>query len=172
MAVPGALALARLVAAVGSDKVLAAGLAAGVVAGGAGAYVLTGAGTGGAGATPGTGIVACPDDQLALLRIGTGQKMLVTGRTADGGWYRVYLGSPGRPAGWVKASEVTLQAAADSLPVVDCNPDAGTADAPAEPQASLTAIVDAPAAGSPSPQVTATPTAGPSAVPETAPPTV
>jgi hypothetical protein len=85
MAVPGATALARLVATVGGDKVLAAGLVAGLVAGGAGAFVLTGSGAGG---SSGTGIVACPDDQLALLRIGNGQKMLVTGRTPDAGTMR------------------------------------------------------------------------------------
>jgi len=50
-----------------------------------------------------------------------GQQVWVTGKNADGSWYRVYTGSPTHPEGWVHAALITLPHP-DTVQVVDCAP--------------------------------------------------
>jgi len=152
MAVPGAAALARLVAGVGGDRVLVVALAAGIVGG----AVVGSLAVGSQGQPPaGAGILACPDDSVPMLAVAGGQRLLVTGKTADGAWYREYVGQPGYVSGWVRVGEVDLEGPDDGLPVVTCQQPGLAAVGPAP---SLTAIVDPP---TPTAVVSPTPTEGP-----------
>lgn len=103
--------------------VLAAGGLSGVVAMGAliagGIVPVQGAQT--YGEPPGAlAIVACPGSDSALALADPGQRMLVTGRSADGAWLRVYVPGPAGNDGWVPATSVELLGERPVLPTAEC----------------------------------------------------
>jgi len=65
-------------------------------------------------------IVACPGSGPLLAVADPGQRMLVTGRSADGAWLRVHVPSPVSNEGWVPAAAVDLLADPIALPTVAC----------------------------------------------------
>lgn len=132
-------------------QAIGAGLLSGVVAGGA--LVATGAiPTGGTrGEAPTMALLACPETGPVVTDISDGQTLLVTGRSADGAWLRVYVGGPIN-AGWLPATALKLDSPADALPVADCA--APTPGPLSTPVATTTAVVE-----------TASPTAAPTLEP-------
>jgi len=142
--------------------VLAAGGLSGVVAMGAliagGIVPVQGAKT--YGEPPGAlAIVACPGSDSALALADPGQRMLVTGRSADGAWLRVYVPGPAGNDGWVRAVSVTLLPG-DPLPAVEC-----------EAQRTRTAAPVATATQGATPTPSPTPTPQPTTAPPTPLPT-
>ena len=95
-----------------------------------------------------------------MAEVGSGQRMLATGRTADGAWLRVHFPAPGRSEGWVEAAAIHLERAPDSLPVAGCVAEAGAPAPVAEASSTITQQ------NSPSP-----PAAQPAATPTPTPPT-
>src|SRR5258706_15969831 len=93
--------------AVGGGPILGGLVIAGLVVGGlAGAF---------AGQPKPAGTSASELDIYPCWKVGTvfakgppGQKVWVTGKNADGTWYRVYTGSPTHPEGWVHAALITI----------------------------------------------------------------
>jgi len=119
-------------------------LGGGLLAGALGGTVLVASGTvhvggGGTTGTPsaGTGgleVVACPGRGPLIGAIPRGQKVLVTGRSADGGWLQVLWPVPGIARAWTKAGPLALEGDAASLPVAACDaPPAPTPRPTAEP---------------------------------------
>lgn len=92
-----------------------------------------------------------------------GQQVWITGKNADGTWYRVYTASPTHPEGWVPAKLITIEQQGE-VPVVDCAPIQPLL-ALGSPGESLTPLQH----NSPSPSPTPTPTAAPTAAPTVAP---
>jgi hypothetical protein len=150
----------RLLASVGGPQLGAGLVAAGLLSGGLAAWGLT------QGTAPGTPsallpVYPCPTLGTPLLEAPPGQRLLVTGRTPDGAWLRVFVPAPGRSEGWVRAAEVTLQGDSSSLPTATCGAVAAVAATPPP-------FPGAPAqtfAGTPPPSVGPTPTATPTATP-------
>lgn len=142
-------------------QVIGAGLLSGVVAGGA--LVATGViPTGGTRVNAATvALLACPDVGPVLADIFDGQTLLVTGRSADGAWLRVYVGGP-VDAGWAPASALKLDSPADALPVADCA--ALTPGPLGTPVATATAVVE-----TASPEPSGEPSVGPSPSPRVTP---
>jgi hypothetical protein len=103
-------------------------------------------------------LLACPDAGPALAQISDGQRLLVTGKSADGTWLEVYIGQPGVDRAWAEASSLSVESGLETLPVVAC--DAPTAPSPAP--------LPSPAATA-SPTVTIEPTLIPSASPSPSP---
>ena len=150
-------ALGKFIGAVGGPQVTAIVLVGGVAVG----ATVGGFAASNSSATQGTTgselpIYPCPDQGPELAKAPSGQKMLVTGRTADGAWLRIYFPAPGRIEGWVQASALSLAAAADSLPVATCQVEVA-ASGIIGPGSTLTAIAN----NSPSPSPTPVPTATP-----------
>lgn len=78
--------------------------------------------SGGSGASPrGLVLVACPDTGPVLAVIDPGQKLLVTGRSADGSWLQVYLPGPALPYAWAPAGELQPNGDTSTLPVAACD---------------------------------------------------
>jgi hypothetical protein len=111
-----------------------------------------------------------------------GQKIWVTGKNADGSWYRVYTGSPTHPEGWVHAVLVTVPQPS-AVPIVDCAPitaltvvgspfetdtpiQGNSPSPPPTPVPTATPKPTATATATPVPTPTATPTATPKATPK------
>jgi hypothetical protein len=141
---------------------LGAGLLAGVVGGGAlvatGTVEFGGTPAGGAAAGAVLELVPCPDQGPVVGTIPKGQEVLVTGRSADGGWLQLYWPAPGIERAWTKAGPLDLQGDPASLPVEEC-------EAPPTPSPRPTV--------EPTPSPTASPTPTPSPTPSptpTAPP--
>ena len=99
-----------------------------------------------------------------------GEQMLVTGRSVDGAYLRVYVPGPAAREGWIPAGSVDLLADGASLPVAGCSEVAAATGEPG-PTATATAIVTPgptpTGTGTPKPIPTSTPnanqTAGPTA---------
>jgi hypothetical protein len=152
----------KLTAAVGGGPVLGVLVVAGLVVGGlAGGF---------AGQPKPAGTSSSVLDIYPCWKVGTafakappGQKVWVTGKNADGSWYRVYTGSPTHPEGWVHANLITLADAA-SVQIVDCAPITALVVG-GSPFETITPIQD----NSPSPGPTPVPTATPSPTPSPTP---
>lgn len=98
---------------------VAAGIVSGAVLGTAG--VLTGVIPTNAGNRAQTiALLACPGSGAEVARISSGERTLVTAKSADGTWLLVFTGEPGIPGGWAPASALRLQDAAANLPVSQC----------------------------------------------------
>ena len=153
-----------------SLAVLGAGLLAGVVGGSA--LVASGTVQFGGKADPassgargaGLELVACPDRGPVIGSIPRDQQVLVTARSADGGWLQLYWPIPGIERAWTKAGPLQLRGDAASLPVAAC-------DAPPPPPARPTVEPTATpfAAATPAATPTAAPTAKPTAAPSAKP---
>ena len=157
---------------------IAAGLIVGIV--GSGTLIATGAvHVGGGHAAPiptpvGLQLVACPDAGPVIGSIPRGEKVLVTGRSADGAWLQVYYPGPAFDRAWTKAGPLQLEADSATLPVASCEtpptptprptPGASTAVV-ASPEASPSVEPSASPAASPSPSPSAEPSASPGVSP-------
>lgn len=157
---------------------VAAGLIVGVV--GSGTLLATGVvHVGGGTAAPvtsavGLQLVACPDVGPVIGTIPRGEKVLVTAKSADGGWLQVFYPGPAFDRAWTKAGPLRLKADATGLPIAACEapptptprptPEASPVVEPS-PEASPSAEPSPSAAASPSPSPSATPSAKPSPSP-------
>ena len=160
-----------------SLAVLGAGLLSGAVAGGA--LVASGtvefggnASSGGAAGGAGLELVPCPDQGPVLGTIPRAQKVLVTARSADGGWLQLYWPAPGIERAWTKSGPLQLEGDLGSLPVAACE---APPDATPRPTVEPTPIPGATPVATPTPtpisQPTPTPvaSASPTARPNAAP---
>ena len=157
---------------------IAAGLIVGVV--GTGTLLATGAvHVGGGTAAPATSggglqLVACPNVGPVIGTIPKGEKVLVTGRSADGGWLQISYPGPAFAFAWTKAGPLQLEADASGLPIASCEapptptprPSPG-ASAAAQP--SPEASPSAEPSPSPSPSPGASPSPSPSPTPKPTP---
>jgi hypothetical protein len=132
---------------------------------------------------PAIQLLACPDTGPPLATISDGQRILVTGRNAEGTWLEVYVGQPGIDRAWAPATSLTVESGADTLPVVACLaptprplPSPGptptpTPDLPTPtPEPTPTPATSETAAATPTPQPTPTPTPSPTKKPTPTPP--
>ena len=102
-------AVGKVVGLGGGPQITAALLLGGLVIGGAaGGFIASG--PGGSQGTAGAQleIYPCPDQGPAIAKVSSGQQMLVTGKTADGAWLRIFFPAPGRTEGWVQAQALKL----------------------------------------------------------------
>jgi outer membrane biosynthesis protein TonB len=160
-----AAASAKVTGAVGGAPMLVAIAASGLILGG-----ILGGFAGGQPQTPGTSaqildIYPCWKGGEAFAHAQPGQKVWVTGKNADGTWFRLHSGSPTHPEGWVYASQIKIKDAS-TLAVVDC----GTITAlmiVGSPLESQTVVQN----NSPSPDPTPTPSPAPTREPRTPRPT-
>ena len=105
-------------------------------------------------------LLACPGDGPVLAEVSDGERLLVTGRSADGQWLEVYIGQPGIDRAWTEAPALSLESSGNDLPVADCAaPTPGPLPSPAPSTEAPTA---APTLG---PSTTAVPTASPTPTP-------
>jgi hypothetical protein len=143
-----------------SLAVLGAGLLAGAIGGGAlvgsGAVHFGGPQGGNAGAGRGLELVPCPDQGPVIGTIPQNQRVLVTAKSADGGWLQLYWPAPGIERAWTRAGPLRLEGEAASLPVASCE---------APPTATPRPTVEP----TPSAEPTPTPTPGPTPTPEPTP---
>lgn len=144
---------------------LGAGLLAGAVGGGAlvatGTVEFGGAPAGGAAGAV-LELVPCPDQGPVVGTIPKGQEVLVTGRSADGGWLQLYWPAPGIERAWTKAGPLQLQGDPASLPVEEC-------EAPPSPTPRPTVEPTPTPAPTPTPLPTPTPSPTPSPTPAATP---
>ncbi len=166
-----------------SLAVLGTGLLAGAVGGGVlvasgavrfGGHTATAGGPPGAANGPGLQVVPCPDQGPVLGTVAADQKVLVTGRSADGGWLQLYWPGPGLERAWTRAGVLRLDGDAASLPVAACAAPPTATPRPTEeptPTAAPTPVVTASPTPSPGPTPTATarPTPSPTLIPNAAP---
>jgi hypothetical protein len=110
-------------------------------------------------------LVDCPGSGSVVAAAQPGDQMLVTGRSADGSWLRIYVPGPAGD-GWVPASRVNLLADGSTLPVAGCSQVAAATGSPA-PTAMPTATPIPPPTASPT--ATAKPIAKPTAAPTASP---
>jgi hypothetical protein len=158
-----------------SLAVLGAGLLAGATAGGL--LVATGAVTPGAapleangGGGPGLELVPCPDRGPVIGTIPRNQQVLVTAKSADGGWLQLYWPAPGIERAWTKTGPLKLDGDAASLPVAGCAAAPTPTPAPtAEPTPTIAATPTAEPTPTPSPTPTPAPTASPTPTPKPTP---
>ena len=68
-------------------------------------------------------IYPCPDSGPAWATVGAGQKFLVTGKTADDAWVRIYWPLPDRDEAWIESGPLKFDGSLAALPVVPCAPD-------------------------------------------------
>jgi hypothetical protein len=107
-------------------------------------------------------LVGCPGSGSVVAVAQPGEQMLVTGRSADGLWYRIYLPGPVAGEGWVRTDSIELLADGGALPVGTCGEVAAAIGIPASPSPSPTAAPSAtPTAAPPSTSATASPTPTP-----------
>jgi len=166
--------LAKLVAAVGGAPVTGAILVGGLIVGIVGGGLL---GSGFFSSTEPTvvgelAIYPCPDTGPVIAQAPSGQRMLVTGRSADDAWLRIQYPAPGRSSAWVRTSQIALGGSMLDLPVVECDAETAVLPGPSV-LASLTAIgsfVPTPAP-TPTPEPTPEPTPAPTPIPATPKPT-
>src|SRR5215208_5579024 len=69
--------------------------------------------------TPTIQLLECPDAGAALAEVPEGAQLLLTGRSADGQWYEVFIGQPGVDHAWAPATSLDVEGG-DALPVADC----------------------------------------------------
>jgi len=162
--------IGKAVGGLGGPGVVAALVAGGILVGalGGGVVALQGKGQP-ASATGKLAVYACPESGAPLLMIAAGQKLLVTGRTADGAWLRIHFPEPGRTEAWVQASPLQVDGAVAGLPVAGCMAELAVAAPSLEPGMTLTAVANNPPTSAPTATPTAAPTAGPTGTPNTAP---
>jgi len=136
-------------------QAIAAGLLSGAVAGSA--VVASGlVPLGGRQVTrPTVALMACPGTGPVLAHVPSGQSLLVTGRSADGGWLQVYVGQPGIDRGWAPTTALRLESVADGLPTADC----------AGPRLPTSAPTGTAVVATPSPQASLAPTPTPTPLP-------
>lgn len=157
-------AVGKGISAVGGPQVAALVVVGGLIVGALGGGFIVGGLQGQqATTTGGLAIYPCPDSGPALATVGSGQKFLVTGKTADSSWVRIYYPLPDRTEAWVTSGPLQINGSLDAIPVVPCAPVIAGPGPAGQPGSSLTALED----NSPSP---ATPSLGPSAPPSTPPP--
>ncbi len=170
--------LAGLAAAVAGNGLLA--IATGLIVGvlGSGTLLATGAvHVGGGNAAPaaapvGLQVIACPDAGPVIGSIPRGEKVLVTGRSADGAWLQVFYPGPAFDRAWTKAGPLQLEADPNTLPVASC--EAPATPTPRPTPGASTAVVASPEASpsvepSPSPAVSQAPSPSPSPRPSPSP---
>jgi len=147
-----------------SVAVLGAGLLAGAVGGGAlvgsGAVHFGPAQGGNAGAGRGLQLVPCPEQGPVIGTIPRNQQVLVTAKSADGGWLQLYWPAPGIERAWTRAGSLQLEGDLASLPVARCE-----APPPATPRPTVepTATPEPTQSPTPEPTPSPTPTAAPTA---------
>lgn len=95
-------------------------------------------------------LVACPNTDIVVARVTSGQSMLVMAKSGDGSWLELYIGEPGVDSGWAPAADLRVSDSLDSLPVRGCEVAAASL-APGETP-------------TPTPEATPTPTPLPSGV--------
>ncbi|MHB8893439.1 MAG: hypothetical protein ACYC65_15500, partial [Candidatus Limnocylindrales bacterium] len=159
-------ALVRGVTSLGGPQVAAVVVAGGLLAGGVGGAYLAGQPSGRSVVPTGElAVYPCPDEGPALLTVKGGQKLLATGRTADGAWLRIHYPLPGRTEAWVQASPLSVAGAVDSLPVATCAPEVAAGSPDVLPGSTLTAILNLLPSPAPTPEPTPTPTPTPTPEP-------
>ncbi len=104
-------------------------------------------------------LLACPGAGPAMAQINDGERLLVTGRSADGQWLEVYIGQPGIDRAWVQATSLSIQSSSDDLPVADC---AAPLPAPLPSPAPIASPTEAPTA---EPTLSPSPSSAPFATP-------
>ncbi|HEV8624345.1 MAG TPA: hypothetical protein VG034_07790 [Acidimicrobiia bacterium] len=109
-------------------------------------------------------LFGCPGSGSVVAVARPGDQMLVTGRSADGSWLRVYVPGPASD-GWVPASTVNLLADGSTLPAVGCSEVAAATGPPAPTAVPATIAPTAAATSAPTAAPTAKPTARPTATP-------
>lgn len=115
-----------------------------------------GAGSGG----PSTlALVGCPGSGSVVAVARPGDQMLVTAKSADGSWLRVYVPGPAAREGWAPAGSLELLGDGSSLPVAACGQVAAATSGPGASPTAVPATI--------SPTVAATASAGPAASPTT-----
>jgi hypothetical protein len=97
-------------------------------------------------------LVGCPGSGSVVAVAQAGEQMLVTGRSADGAWFRIYVPGPTASEGWVRAASIELLADGSALPVGTCGEVATATGVPAA-----------------TPTPTPTPSSAPSGIPTAAP---
>ena len=159
--------LAKLVGAVGGAPMLGALVVGGLVVGALGGAFAGGA-FGRGTDVPAEGELAiypCPDAGPIIAKAGSGQHVLVTGRSADGAWLRIHFPAPGKDSAWVRADKLhLLQGAIDSVEVAECDPEVDVSEAPSA-GATLTVVGSFVPTPSPTPEPTPTPTPSPTPTP-------
>ncbi len=125
-------------------------------------------------------LVDCPESASVVAVASIGERMLITAKSADGGWLRVYIPGPVGHNGWVRADTVDLLADGSTLPIAGCGGVGGIVGVPSPtPTGDLGEI--APTVGpttgivataSPTAKPTTKPTTAPTATPNTPPPTI
>jgi hypothetical protein len=111
-------------------------------------------------------LVGCPGSGSVIALAQPGDQMLVTGRSADGAWFRVYVPGPAGHDGWVPAATVNLLADGSTLPVAGCGEVAAATGTPAPTAVSATLT---PASPTPTAPTTARPTTAPTTAPTPSP---
>ena len=116
-------------------------------------------------------LVRCPGSGPVIAVAQPGEKMLVTGRSADGAWFRIYLPGPSASEGWVRAKSIELLADGSALPVGSCGEIAAATGISATPTPSptLAPATTAPSRSAMLSPTTAVPTAAPTATPNVGP---
>jgi hypothetical protein len=109
-------------------------------------------------------LVRCPGSGSVVTVAQPGEQMLVTGRSADGAWFRIYVPGPASSEGWVRAGSIELLADDSALPLESCGE---VASASGSPGPTATPVI---ASASPSIAPTSTPAATPAAATPTATP--
>lgn len=160
-----------------SLAVLGAGLLAGAVGGAglvaSGTVDFSGAANGGsaggaAGGATGAGleVVPCPDQGPVIGTIPQNQQVLVTARSADGGWLQLHWPVPGIEFGWTKAGPLQLDGDPSSLRIGGCEAAPTPTPRPTvEPTATPAPTPTASPTATPAPTASPTPTARPTARP-------
>jgi len=115
---------------------------------------------------PELAVVACPDSGPVLALADSGQRMLVTGRSADGAWFRVHVPGPVGQHGWAPAPALTVDGDSETLPIVACGSEP---TASASPTATATPTASPTPSPTPPPQLPATPAPTPTPTPRPAP---
>jgi hypothetical protein len=101
-------------------------------------------------------LVGCPGSGSVVAVAQPGEQMLVTGRSADAAWFRIYVPGPTASEGWVRADSIELLADGSALPVGTCGEVATATGVPA-------------ATPTPTPSPTTAPSTSPSGTPTPAP---
>jgi hypothetical protein len=122
-------------------------------------------------------LVGCPGSGSVVAVARPGDQLWVTGRSADGAWFRVYVPGPAKNDGWAPASTVNLLADGSAVPVAGCAQVAAATGTPAPtavpatatPAATVAPTATAKPTPTPTSAATATPTPTPTATPNPGP---
>ncbi len=157
-----------------SLAVLGAGLLAGAIGGGAlvasGAVHFGGAQGAVTGGGRGLELVPCPDQGPVIGTIPRNQKVLVTGKSADGGWLQLYWPAPGIERAWTRTGPLKLESDLGSLRIASCEAPAAATPGPSVEATPVAAVTPTPTpeptpASTPAPTPTPTPTPAPTPTP-------